>query len=475
MVVGVLPIAAQDDVTTQNGSSAVYGAWITGPASNPLSRLNGPAFQTTALPEFYDFPDFAPVNHLDDKMPRWLSVRASERFRQEDYRNDSFREGNNDSYLLNRFRLQIDLRPSSWFHLGAQVQDARPFFQNPPVGPPNENRWDLKLAYAEIGNPEKHWFSLRVGRQLINYNNTLIADSEWRNQGRSYDAAVLNLQSRRVDMGIFAASAVVPQASGVSPHQQGNNIYGLYGRIIDLLPHSSLEPFFLWRVQPAVAVEPALSATKGKQDMRAYGVRLKGRGGAALDYSFEGVVESGSDATEPIRAWATSEGVSYQFLSAHGQPRFFAQHDFASGNSNPAGGVHRTFDTIYPTAHDRFGILDQFGWQNIESVRAGGTFQPHRRLSVSAEGLDFWAVSALDAVYNTSGGAIAANTTAIGKHIGEEADVYTWYELNRHLNIGVGYGWFGGGNFLSHIVSSHTYSSSYIVLNFKNRGQRTRD
>jgi hypothetical protein len=27
-----------------------------------------------------------------------------------------------------------------------------------------------------------------------------------------------------------------------------------------------------------------------------------------------------------------------------------------------------------------------------------------------------------------------------GKHIGEETDIYTWYELNRHLNIGAGFG-----------------------------------
>ena len=29
----------------------------------------------------------------------------------------------------------------------------------------------------------------------------------------------------------FAASAVVPLDSGISHHQEGNNIYGLYGRM----------------------------------------------------------------------------------------------------------------------------------------------------------------------------------------------------------------------------------------------------
>ena len=42
-----LPLAAQDDITTQNGSSAYNGAFLTGPASNPLSFLNGAAWRTT--------------------------------------------------------------------------------------------------------------------------------------------------------------------------------------------------------------------------------------------------------------------------------------------------------------------------------------------------------------------------------------------------------------------------------------------
>jgi len=62
-----------------------------------------------------------------------------------------------------------------------------------------------------------------------------------------------------------------------------------------------------------------------------------------------------------------------------------------------------------PSAHDRFGIVDQFGWQNIQAVRVGATFEPYRRLSVTAQGLDFWADSPLDSVYNTSGGAIVTN------------------------------------------------------------------
>ena len=468
-----LPLAAQDDVTTQNGSSGYNGVFITGPASNPLSFLNGAAGRTTGNRAPYDFHDFAPATYLDKELPSWIDVQAEERFRREGYDNNSFKWGADDTYLLNRFRFQVDLHTRSWLRLTAQVQDARAGLQNPPIGPPNTVRWDLKLAYAEVGSPERHWFNLRVGRQLINFNNTIIANSEWRNQGRSYDAAVLNLNAKREHLGLFAASAVVPQAFGVSPHQEGNNIYGAYGRIDDLVRHSNLEPFFLWRVQPAEVVEPAVSKTAGKEDEKAFGVRFKAQEHTAFDYSGELILEGGRVGPESIHAWATQAGAAYQFLNVSAKPRVFTQFDYASGNDDPAhNGRHTTFDTIYPTAHDRFGISDLFGWQNIESVRAGATLEPHRRLTLTAQGLDFWAADALDSIYNTSGSSIVFNKTDHGRHVGAELDGYSWYELNRHFNLGGGVGYFGGGQFLANVTTSHSYTTYYIALNFKDNGKR---
>jgi hypothetical protein len=474
MLIAALPVTAQDDRSTQNATSAIGGGWITGPASNPLSHLNGPAFRTTGSSEGYDFHDFAPFTVLDARLPHWIAFQGEERYRFEEYDNNSLKAGSDDKYELNRFRIQADVKPNSWVRATAQLQDARPFFENPPLGPPNENRWDLKLAYIEVGDPDKHWFSLRVGRQIINYNNTIISNSEWRDQARSYDAAVLNLQSSRASVGIFAASAVVPQGTGASPHQEGNNIYGAYGRIINPLPHTELEQFVLWRVQPAEVVQPAVAKTTAKEHEWAYGGRIKGKAGPGFDYSGQVILENGTVGADPIRAWAFEEGASYAFTSSRFRPRIFTQQDWASGNNTPSNGQHQTFDTIYPSAHDRFGIVDLFGWQNINAVRFGATFEPHRRLSVSAQGLDFWAVSALDSVYNTSGSAIVTNKVNYGKHIGAEGDVYTWYELNQHFNLGGGYGYFGGGEFLSHITNAHSYNYSYIALNFKDNGKQAK-
>ena len=218
-------------------------------------------------------------------------------------------------------------------------------------------------------------------------------------------------------------------------------------------------------------IRPSRESHGQERDIKAYGLRFKARVSANLDYSVEAVVESGKDGPETIRAWGTTDGVVYEFASVKARPRLFAQYDFASGNHTPGDGAHRTFDTIYPTAHDRFGILDQFGWQNIQAGRGGVTIMPHARWTVSTQYLDLHVASANDAAYNTSGGVIGYGNGKFGTHIGQEADVYSWYELNRHTNFGAGYGWFTAGGFLSHFATSNMYSGAYVAINFKDNGR----
>lgn len=427
-----------------------------GPASSPPVETGVP----------YDLPDFRPTGLLNDKLPKWLQFGLDERLRFEGTANSGFKRGNSDSYALNRFRFGMIIKPTSWLRIVAQVQDARPFWQTPPLGPPNQVRWDLKYAYAEFGDPETQKFSVRVGRQNIDYNNTIIANSEWRNQGRSYDGVVTNLHIDRFRLGLFAASVVVPLPEGISHHQEGNNIYGAYGGIDRVIPKSAIEPFVLWRVAPSVSVETATKTIKGKLDEKAYGFRIRGKDIGNFDYRFELVGLAGNAGANSIKdAWATTFGGSYRLAKFPGRPRFFSSYDYASGDKNPKDGVRNTFDTMYPTAHDRFGITDQFGWQNIIAGRAGVSVEPHRRWNVGAQYLDFWLASAKDAVYNTSGGAIVRDATGkSGTHIGEEFDFYTWYEINRQVHVGFGVGHLMPGQFLARTTKGAAYTYPYFVV-----------
>src|SRR5262249_8453347 len=150
------------------------------------------------------------------------------------------------------------------------------------------------------------------GRQLIDYNSTLIANSEWRNQGRSYDGVVTNIHVDRFRVGIFAGSVVNPLDAGISHHLEGNNIYGIYGAIDRTLPKSAIEPFVLWRVAPSVGVENVPKVKTGRLDEKAYGLRIRGFDIARhIDYRAEYVRETGSAGPNDLHAWATTLGAGY--------------------------------------------------------------------------------------------------------------------------------------------------------------------
>ena len=440
----------------------------TGPvADTVLSPLGG--YGTAPPPDTgpYDVPDFAPITELNRHLPRWIQFGLEERFRWEMPSGSGFNPHNDDSYLLNRLRFGMSIQPTSWLRVVAQFQDARPIFQKPPGGPPNEVKWDLKQAYVKLGASETSPVSLRVGRQIIDYNSTIFGNSEWRNQGRSYDAAVMNIHVDRYRLGIFVASVVNPSKTGISHHLDGNNVYGIYGGIERVIPKSVLEPFLLWRVAPSVAVETTAQTQTGRLNERALGFRLRGKQIYNFDYRLQVVGQRGSAGSNDIRAWATTFGVGYRFRSLRGVPRIFVGYDFASGDKNPVDGVHNTFDLMYPNAHDRFGIADQFGWQNIVSYRAGVTVKLHRRLFVVGQYLDFRLANATDGIYNISGGLIARDKSGnSGTHVGQSLETYAWYELNRRVSFGAGIAHIFPGTFLTNATQGASYTYPYIVLNF---------
>jgi hypothetical protein len=446
------PVSAQYDKIAALGSDSA------------LTPIGGPASSPPTSDGRYDLPDLRPTGELNDQLPRWLQFGLDERFRAEGYSGNGFKPNSSASYLLNRFRFGMILQPATWLKVVAQVQDARSFLQAPPLGPPNNVRWDLKTAYVQFGDSEKQPVTLTVGRQLLDYNSTIIANSEWRNQARSYDAVVANLHVDRFRAAVFAASVVNPQLDGITHHQEGNNIYGAYGWITRVLPNSSIEPFVLWRVAPSVAVEDSKLKT-GRLDEQAYGFRIRGRNISNFDYRYELVLERGSAGPNDIRAWGATAGLGYTVTRLGWKPRFFAGYDYASGDKNPADGIHATFDTMYPTAHDRFGIADQFGWQNIVAGRAGATIIPHRRWSVTAQYLDLWLASAKDAAYNSSGGVILRDPTGkSGTHLGQELDAYAWYEINREVHVGAGIGHLLPGEFIDKAGKGAAYTYPYFVI-----------
>jgi hypothetical protein len=98
---------------------------------------------------------FSPLGRLNNSLPPWLCFNAGYRARAEGVSGGNFLANDSDSYLLTRFRLGALLKPASWLHVYAELQDATAFGKNPPIGPPFQSTWDLRRAYVDLGDLER--------------------------------------------------------------------------------------------------------------------------------------------------------------------------------------------------------------------------------------------------------------------------------------------------------------------------------
>jgi len=406
---------------------------------------------------------FSPLAHVNETLPDWLCFTAGYRMRYEGYTAGSFQTANSDSYLLTRFRLGMLLKPLRWLKVYTELQDADAFWKDPKV-PPYQSTWDLRRAYVDLGDIEQDPIAFRVGRQDLSFGwQRLLGTSYWRNASRGWDAAMMIVNWKMLRVNAFAAAPVINYDNGLSHHQPGNDLHGIYSRWRNLLPQSDLEPYLLWHLAPGVKTEAGPLA---KLDEKTVGLRWAGTP-SHWDYDAEIADQFGNIGTDAIRAWGWSGIAGYTFGSSALKPRLSFKYDYASGDRNPKDGVHGTFDQLYPNIHDHHGLADQVAWQNLVSVRTVFRASVRRNWMISGAFNDWWLANAKDGFYNSSGSIVARDTRGVsGTHIGTELDLQTSYRFDRNLEVGTGVGHIFSGDLLLNTGHARAYTYPYVMLQY---------
>lgn len=333
-----------------------------------------------------------------------------------------------------------------------------------PSAPPYQNTMDLRLAYAELGNPEGP-LTLRVGRQELDFGDQrLVGTANWLNVPRNFDAVRASFHSHGYRVDAFSSSIVVPQDGAFDHHVEGNNLHGLYGGLEELIPNAVVEPYVFWRLAPRIKNE---DGKLGSLDTKTGGVRLAGKLPAAhVDYGVEVAMQRGNIGADAASAWAGHWVTGYTFATAY-QPRAFAEYNYASGDGNPHDGHIGTFDQLYPTGHDKFGLADQVGWRNIRDLHFGVEAKPKRAVTAALGFHSWWLASATDGLYSASGAMIArvANGSA-GTRVGDELDAQGVWAVNRQMQLGAGIGHIFPGMFLKRATAGNPYTFPYLMFGY---------
>ena len=435
----------------------IYAAFAIaiGLISTPAAAQTPPVPPSTQLP---------PTAFANIDLPTWMRLGVEYRGRLEGFTGGGFTDDREDLYWLNRFRVTARFSMKPWLSAAVQAQDARVEGRNTvTTGAPFRDQFDLRLAHVDVGVFDRSGFALRAGRQeLVFGDQRLVGHGNWLNTARSFDAVRGVFRHKKLRVDGFAASVVAIEMDDVNRSGYGNYLYGADAPLAILPNGGILEPYEFVRTSRNLRTE---AGAPGDLTSSTSGVRSAGKLSSRTDYNVEAAIQRGSLGSDTISAWAGHVLVGRTIPVGSKTYRTFGEYNFASGDGTPGDGQRGTFDQLYPTGHDKYGLADQVGWKNIHHLRTGIEARPHTKLAVAGSYHSFWLVSATDALYNAAGAVLARIPTgAPDRHVGQELDIQATYTPSPRLQIHGGYAHIFTGAFLKAATPGASYSAPYVMV-----------
>jgi hypothetical protein len=378
------------------------------------------------------------ISSGSDSAPRWLEFKVDERARLETVTGNDFRSGASDAYLLNRLRFQTQARAANWLRFHLHVLDARVWGLNVRPGPSVSDSADIRQASVELGGGEGSRFGLHAGRQPIHLGEgRLIGDPGWGNVGRTFDAIRVKLRTGNYKLDIFSASVVQVRQGKLNRSDRDCTIHGAYLTAARVIPASTIEPYFFWK-----------RVDSKKHDVRTVGTRWAGTISNHFDSTLEAVLQTGAYGADRIAAWGWRSVFGYTVHGDKKKVRLYAEYNYASGDRDGADGRRGTFDELYPSTHDRFGMADQIMWCNMRNTQGGVEFPLLRALRMKAAFTSLWLAESADGLYRGGQRSVVVADGSGGRHVGEEIDLQGAFPIGRKTQIATGFGRLYPGHFL---------------------------
>jgi hypothetical protein len=412
--------------------------------------LKDPAARQDLIDKFKYIP-------LQEPGDSYLTLGGESRDRYENFHNYVFGDGPQDSngYNLLRVMLHADL------HLGPRarvfVEGINATEQGRFGGPRSSdvNHHDLYQAFAEGTFPlgANTSFTLRGGRQAIAFGaQRLIGVSDFSNVRRTFDGVRGTLTTPGNKLDVFYARPVRVRPDLADDVTPGTSLAGIYdtwtvpGAFAQA--GTKLELYALHGVRQSIT----FNQTTAGETRDTFGVRVTANP-KPFDYDLEADYQAGRFNGQATRAFSLAAIGGYTFSNAPCTPRTFLGFDLASGGSRNHPGD--TFDQLFPSGHDKFGLIDAIGRQNIIDVHPGFTLtllkdKPGaKQLTLLAQYRRFWRENDQGAVYTSSGSILRTGGGSSARAIGGETDLQISWQLDRHVSAYAGHSLFSPGPFIA--------------------------
>ncbi|MBK5295385.1 MAG: alginate export family protein [Acidobacteriia bacterium] len=366
-------------------------------------------------------------------LPSWLQTGVELRGRMEGYTGLDYVSGREDLYYFHRIRAHALIKPLPWMKFMVMAQHSLAPGRRAPVPANAGGGLDLYQAYAEFaGTGESRW-GAQIGRQEFTFTGErMIGRSNWNNTGRSFDAARFYHQNARTRIEWFASTQVTANQDSFNRFTTATQLHGMYITSKAVLPKSTVESYLVFKINPRELSE---TGRTGRTAHYTAGVHLEGKLPQRWDYIVETALQAGTLAREQHRAWMGSYTIGYTTGSDPAAPRLLAAYTRASGDGNYGDGKRGTFDQMYPTNHQYYGLADRVTTRNMQDVMAAVILKPAKQLSVRPEYHSVWLANRQDAYYDFGGRPVVRNPRATSSHLLRELDVMLTWETTRNLQI----------------------------------------
>jgi hypothetical protein len=480
-------------------SLAIVGAAVLLPAGLFAGTLT-PNAKEVAPPSVAKKQEKNPFSFWDG----CLVFDIEERMRLEVRQNNRDFHGGSDNHeitdgisLRNRLRIGLAIAPNSWIKLYGQTQDAREAFSERPNVPglnsaDGDDQWDLRQGYIVLGDLKKFPLQVTVGRQAITYGDArLVADSKWGNFGRTFDAVRLRLEESHFWIEGFVMRPVQIVRYDFDESDSADNFRGAYFST-DWLSFQTSDLYVFYRdkkddqpdLSPRNTIDPQGSSNGPAGRFITLGARFKSdpKKLGPWDYSGEFVYENGdlwqtdrNSKRFDLSAFSFAVSGGHIFQDCHWAPRLGFEYDYASGDKNPDDNKSESFQNLFPSNHDKFGLMDEFGWRNIHDLRFQVSAKPSKKIDLEFHYHAFWLADTSDFWFRNNGLSTLRTKTPTGQDVrtigasnfaGNEIDFIVAFEPTQHVKISTGYSHFFAGQYLSDTGFHDDADFGYVMTTF---------
>jgi len=416
-------------------------------------------YSLTILFIFFEFP----IKLLASALPQsslkhiqlgnlFLDIGGNLRFRYEYQNNYNIKKYTDfdDKYLLERIRLNLDLKTPKGLKAFIQFQDSHCIDCTLRLSDfkgkcPYVNEWDLRQAYLEWSRINGSHFGFKIGRQQIAYRDKRVfGPGSWGNVGRyTWDVFMVKYESSYLNLDAFFAKRIFYLPKTFLDKHYPYNVYALYGQVKNL--PIDFDIFYVYKFNQKDKIDKYGNFFP-KERRHTLGFYFKGKCPLyAKDYflRFSGLyayqMGSYSSQEKDIYAYGyyINLGINYKLLIPQS---FWLKYSYGSGDKNPNDNKIQTFDGIFSGMSQYFGRMNMFCWKNIEDYQLTYQLMPIRGLKIILDHHWFYLAQKADYWYYINSKPVQdRGRNFLSDYLGREWDAFAIYDINKHLQFQLAY------------------------------------